>query len=126
MATILTDDGECSVASFTTLTPSELRAVTGYELKPQGLCRDDICVPAPGLDTGAGIDLRAAAVLLRRPLALDDETGDAALAAPVLARGESVVGQSVADLVLHDLDGNAVAWSAIGRKKKVLVTWASW
>jgi hypothetical protein len=126
MATILTDDAACTVASFTTLTPSELRAVTGYELKPQGLCRDDICVPAAGLDTSGGIDLWAAAAFLRRPLAIEDDTGDAALAAPVPALGESVVGQSVADLVLHDLDGNEVAWSAVGRKKKVLVTWASW
>jgi hypothetical protein len=126
MATILTDEGECTVASFTTLTPSELLAITGYELKRQGLCRDDICVPAAGLDTSAGIDLRAAAALLRRPLTVDDETGDAALAAPVPALGESVVGQSIADLVLPDLDGNTVAWSAIGRKKKVLVAWASW
>src|SRR3954471_13101147 len=126
MPTILSDDGERTVASTSALSAADLLAVTGYELKPQGLCRDDICVPAPGLHGGAGIDLRVAAALLQRPLAVDEETGDAALAAPVAARGESVVGGSVADLVLSDLDGNAVAWSTIGRKKKVMVSWASW
>src|SRR4051812_33094980 len=126
MPTILSDDGERTVASTSALSAGDVLAVTGYELKPQGLCRDDICVPAPGLDAAAGIDIGAVAALLRRPLAVDEVTGDVALAAPVDGRDASIVGQSIADLVLRDLDGNAIAWSTIGRKKKVMVTWASW
>jgi hypothetical protein len=33
---------------------------------------------------------------------------------------------NIRDLVLRDFDGNDVSWSSIGRKKKLLVAWASW
>ena len=27
---------------------SELKAVSGWELKPEGVCKDEVCVPVPG------------------------------------------------------------------------------
>jgi hypothetical protein len=127
LATILTDDGPVAVGTLTALTEAELRSVTGFELRPEGLCRADVCVPTharPDLRTGDGVDARVVAELLGRPLAVDDATGDAVLAASATARAEA--GASVADLVLSDLDGEPFAWSCLGRKKKVLVAWASW
>ena len=60
------------------LTPAALHAVLGWELKPQGLCKDDRCLPVRdrgGLMTPDGIDLAAFAALLARPLAIDFDAG---------------------------------------------------
>ena len=36
------------------LTPAQLHRQTGWELKPEGACKEDRCVPVPGLDTAGG------------------------------------------------------------------------
>src|ERR1043166_10195055 len=51
-----------------------LQTALGWELKPQGLCKDDRCIPTVGrnnLVTTDGVDLAAFAAVLSRPLALD-------------------------------------------------------
>ena len=58
--------------------PAALQAALGWELKPEGLCRGETCVPVPsaGRETlvdDAGIDLEAFTELLGLPLALDTE-----------------------------------------------------
>ena len=123
MSTLITDTGEHEVDASLLLTGEQLVTATGWELKPQGLCRGDVCVPTAA---GERIDVRVVAELLGRPLAVDDDTGDAALGESAAARAEQLGDCRVDDLVLRDLAGNVVQWSALGRKKKVLVTWASW
>jgi len=111
------------------LTPVDLREVTGWELKPEGLCRDDACVltrSRPDVQVDGRVDLRVVAELLDRPLAIDDDTAVAALGESATTRSAQIASGRVGDLVLHDVDGKPVSWSSLGRKKKVLVTWASW
>jgi hypothetical protein len=59
---------------------------------------------------------------LRRPLAFDDETGFAVMGRAI----EPAATGRVDDLELHDADGKPFGWRTLGRKKKVLVAWASW
>jgi hypothetical protein len=134
MATILTGDAahevDASAAAGTLLLdPATLQDVTGWELKPEGLCCGDICVPTrnrPDLEVDGGIDLRVVADLLGRPLAVDDETQTFALGESPAQRATQLSEGALDGLVLRDIDGQPFQWAALGRKKKVLVTWASW
>src|SRR5512134_3195800 len=64
------------------IAPEALRDATGWELKPEGLCRGDVCVPVrdrAALASDRGVDLAAFARALDRPLALDVAQRAAAL-----------------------------------------------
>jgi hypothetical protein len=134
MTTILTEtahhdvDARWSGGSIL-VAPDALAALTGFSLEPAGLCRGDVCIPTrshPGLRSEGGVDLGIAAELLDRPLAVDATAQVAVLGGSAAARASQLVDGRLGDLVLHDLDGRPVPWPSIGRKKKVLVAWASW
>ena len=111
------------------LDPATLREVTGWELKPEGLCRDDVCVPTrsrPDVRVDGRVDLRVVAELLDRPLVIDADTAVAAIGESAATRAAQLAEGRLDDIVLQDLDGRSFSWPEIGRKKKVLVTWASW
>jgi hypothetical protein len=107
----------------------DLARATGWTLKPEGLCRDDICVPVRDRDAlvrDHRIDLRDFAVALNRPLALEP-----AAALAVLGEGSDTVGAQLASLTappftLPDLDGNPVALADFAGRKRLLIAWASW
>jgi hypothetical protein len=133
--TIVTDDGEISVDAVRAngsirLDPAALMRATGWELKPEGLCRAEVCVPVRDRDSlviDDAIDLRAFADALRRPLVVDDEADLAVLGVSTIDCAAEREGMRVpADLSLRDLDGNLHHWSELGRKKKLLFAWASW
>jgi hypothetical protein len=134
MATILTGDAAHEVDAGAApgtllLDPANLEDLTGWELKPEGLCRGDICVPTrhrPDIEADGQIDLRVFADLLARPLAVDDETQTAAIGESPAHRESQLDEGALDGLVLRDADGEPFRWDSIGRKKKVLVTWASW
>jgi hypothetical protein len=133
--TIVTDDGETTVAAtrangVVRLEPAALAYATGWELKPEGLCRDDVCIPVRERDAlviDDAIDLGAFADALRRPIVVDDEVDLAVLGASTTETGAERAGMRVPpDLALRDLDGNVHNWGELGRKKKLLFAWASW
>lgn len=112
----------------TSVDAAGLAAATGWVLKPEGLCRGEVCVPLLGrvvaLDDGR-IDLAEWAAALGLALAVD-----ASLSAGALAHGADVpaaaVGDVAPDLELPDVDGTTHAFSELAGRKRVLVTWASW
>ena len=56
----------------------ELVTAIDWELKPEGLCRDDVCVPvqdAQSLHVGDRVDLVAVSRALGRPIVIDSELG---------------------------------------------------
>ena len=107
----------------------DLARATGWTLKPEGLCRDDICVPVrdrSALVHDHHIDLRAFAVALGRPVALEP-----AAALAVLGEGSDTVAAQLASLTappftLPDLDDNPVALADFAGRKRLLIAWASW
>jgi hypothetical protein len=101
------------------LTLAELTRVSGWQIKPQGLCRDDECLPLPAEHTVAAIAER-----LRMPLVADADAGLWALGPPAHA---NIIGSASApDLVLPDLDGNPFHLSSLRGQKVLLLAWASW
>ena len=106
-----------------------LEAATGWSLKPEGLCRGDVCVPVPDRDTmveGSLIDLHAVAERLGQRVVSDAALGAVALSAPSEARNGVRVGQRAADVTLENVDGEGVALSSFHGRKTLLVAFASW
>jgi len=133
--TIVTDTGERTVdatrvGASITLAPAALPAATGWEVKPEGLCRDEVCVPArdrEALLVGGRVDMAAFAHTLRAPFVVDEEVDIGVLGASATDRAAEREGMRVApDVALLDLDGHVHHWAELGRKKKLLTAWASW
>jgi hypothetical protein len=111
------------------LSPSDVTATLGWELKPQGLCRGSLCIPvrdAATLSTADGIDLAALAELLSRPLALDVGERVAYLAASATERGAQLATLRAPEFSLPDLGGRLHSLSDYRGKKVLLVAYASW
>jgi hypothetical protein len=108
---------------------ADLATATGWELKPEGLCRGSVCVPLRdgALARDGVLDLHAFAAALRAPFVVDEVAGIAVLGTSVAERAAERAGMRVApEQRLLDLDGNVHHWSELGRKKKLLTAWASW
>lgn len=133
-ATILVDDAEHRVpatvrAGRLLLAPDDFARATGWEPKPEGLCRGDACVPTrlcPDLLVDGAVDLAVAAELLRSPVVVDATAGVAALGTSASERTTSMRSLDAPDFTLPDMAGRAVSLSDFAGRKRVLVTWASW
>lgn len=112
---------------FTTprLSAAELKRATGWELKPEGLCRGDLCVPFPS-DDPTGVDLEPAAKRLGMPLLHDEAHGLWALGPQVEPGGHFLTDARFPDITLPDLDGQPFSFSSLRGRKVVMVAWASW
>jgi hypothetical protein len=133
--TIVTDDGERTVegtraGASVRIAADDVERVTGWTLKPEGLCRGDVCVPVR--DRGAlavddGVDLQGFADALHRPFVVDDDVDIAVLGTSAADRSEERRAMRVpGEVSLRDFDGREHRWSELGRKKKLLFAWASW
>ncbi len=100
--------------------------VLGWQRKPEGLCRDDICVPVPA-DVASGlIDASRLAGLIGRPIAIDADERVAAFAAPAADRADTLRSGIAPDFELPDINGVLHRLSDFRGKKVVLYAYASW
>jgi peroxiredoxin len=110
--------------------PADLEAAVGWELRPQGLCRGDVCVPVADpstLTAGAGrLDLAALSRALGRRCVVDAGAGIAALSEDPAARHDALADNLAPDFTLPDLDGELHSLSEWRGRKRLLVTFASW
>jgi hypothetical protein len=90
----------------------------GWEAKPQGLCRGELCVPFP-LEDGH-VDLAAFAERLGQPVAREGDTW--AFGEPRRPAGSL----DAPDFTLPDLDGRLHSLADYRGNKVLLVSWASW
>ncbi|MEY9906334.1 peroxiredoxin [Catenulispora sp. MAP12-49] len=109
---------------------AEVPAALGWERKPQGWCRGDICIPArvaEGVERDGGlVDLAAFAALVDRPYAAVPEWGVAALGVSAAERASALAEGEAPDFELRDLAGTAHRLSDLRGRKVALVFWASW
>ena len=104
----------------------ELHRRTGWELKPEGACKGEMCVPLPPTAIVDGnVELQVLSERLRMPLVHDAEHGLWALGPEVLG-GRTLLSAQAPELVLPDFDGNLFALSSLRGQKVVLTAWASW
>jgi len=111
------------------LSPTALRTAFGFELKPEGLCKEDVCFPVrdrSAVVRPGGIDLATFADLLGRPLAIDAAERFAVLGASPVERAERLASLEAPDFSLPDLTGKLHSLSEQRGKKVLLIAYASW
>lgn len=101
---------------------SEFEAGTGWQLKPEGACKGEVCIPLPELP-GENVDVAAVAAAIGLPLASAPEHELWALG-PEAIGGRALTTAEAPDLRLPDLDGNVFALSSLRGKKVLLYAWA--
>jgi hypothetical protein len=109
--------------------PDRLDEALGWQLKPEGLCLDDVCVPVrdpAALHVGDDLDLAAVASALGRPAVVDADAGMVAVALPAETRRQALDSLEAPPFTLDDLDGTAHELREWRGKKKLLVAFASW
>jgi hypothetical protein len=106
--------------------PRDFAQRTGWEPKPEGLCRGEVCVPAPGsLRDDGTLDVDVVAKRLGMPLLYDDDHEVWALG-PATVTGRALSTATAADPTLIDRDGSPFELSSLHGRKVLLVAWASY
>jgi peroxiredoxin len=109
--------------------PAGLPEALGWELKANGLCREDTCVPVadPGaLKVGDQLDLVQVASALGRPVVVDVDAGVMAVALSSELRRQALEDLRAPAFELPDVDGKLHRLDEWLGKKKLLVTFSSW
>ena len=116
------------------ITTADLKRATRFEVKPQGVCRDELCFPLPKARQqefvhkdadGSWFNMTAFAALVHQPVAHDAtlETWYFGLRSDQRQQLSSL---QAPDFTLPDLQGKQHRLSDFRGKKILLVTWASW
>ena len=101
------------------LSPQEFHGLTGWEIKPEGACKGETCVPLPS----AAFD--AVATAERLGMAVVEEPGAQLWAlGPESIGGRALTGTDTSDFALPDLDGNEFRLSSLHGQKVLLLAWA--
>jgi hypothetical protein len=129
MTVVLTPTAEYKVSTRDGLWMSAADAgkVTGWTLKPEGMCRDERCVPLPAAAVkGGDVDVEAFWQRLGGPVIASQEGDVWALGAPADERNAALEGLQAPDFTLPDVDGKPRTLSELRGRKVFLATWASW
>jgi hypothetical protein len=105
------------------LTPEDLERQTGWELKPEGLCKGERCVPFSRV-TGGHVDVRAVAERLGMPLVHDDRHELWALGPE--SGGRVLESAELPPIVLVDVDERPFDLASLRGEKVLIAAWASW
>jgi hypothetical protein len=110
---------EAEIGDDLVLDPS----VLGWELKPEGLCRGEICVP---VRDGRMPTVTELGRFLGRPSAVDIDARVVAFAASPDDRADAIRSGMAPDFELPDVDGVLHRLSDHRGRKVVLYAYASW
>ena len=99
--------------------PADLEQRTGWTVKPEGACRDDVCVPLP-----SPFDAVELARRLGMALVADEAHGIWALGPE--SGGHALAGPELPDIVLPDRNGRDFALRSLRGTKVIMIAWASW
>jgi hypothetical protein len=98
-------------------------AATGWEIKPEGACKGDVCVP---LDATRSFDLAATAARLGMAVVRDDHAGLWAIG-PETIGGRALVSAEAPDLELTDVrTGEPFRLLSRRGRKVVVYAWAAY
>jgi hypothetical protein len=111
--------------------PEDLSRVNGFELKPQGACFKDMCIPMNDellieQDGRQWFDLTAFADLLGQPYVADRESRVWSFAEIPAKREGMLVDAMAPEFEVTDRQGKVVRLADFRGKKALIVTWSSW
>jgi hypothetical protein len=106
---------------------TDLPRIIGFEIKPQGACRADICVPIPkDMTRGAYFNLTAFSKRVRQSVVVDTDSRVWSLGEIQLLSGAYASSRIAPDFAVPDRKGRVVHLSDFRGKKLLVTTWASW
>ena len=117
------------------ITTHDLTRATRFVIKPQGVCRDEVCFPLPKtrkaefvLQQGATtwFNLSEFAKLINQPVVTDQKNGVWYFGARAAEQNGGLASFAAPNFTLPDLKGRPHSLSDFRGKKVLLVTWASW
>ena len=111
--------------------PEDLPRINGFELKPQGACFEDLCIPISHAllverDGSRWFDLTAFADLLEQPWVADTDARVWSFAEVPVKRDNMMQGAMVPDIEIRDREGNVIRLPDLKGRKALIVTWSSW
>ena len=117
------------------VTMKDLKLATGFVVKPQGVCRDQLCFPLPAKRKAEFVSKRGAvswfnltafAALVKQPAARDEKNGLWYFGKREDERGAYMASLKAPDFTLPDINGKMHSLADYRGKKVLLITWASW
>jgi len=117
------------------ITMDDLKRATRFVVKPQGVCRDELCFPLPAKRKAEFISKRGAvtwfnltafAALVKQPVAHDEKNGVWYFGKREDERGTYLASLEAPNFTLPDINGKKHSLADYRGKKVLLVTWASW
>ena len=117
------------------ITTSDLTRATRFVIKPQGVCRDQLCFPLPKKrkaeflskkSSSTWFNLSEFARLIKQPFATDEKNGVWYFGALPVEQNFYLASLEAPDFTLPDLNGKQHSLREFRGKKVLLVTWASW
>jgi hypothetical protein len=117
------------------LTLPALTAVSGWELKPEGVCKEETCVPVPDARRSALIRSEASgtlfnltefARLIQQPFAYDENRAVWYFGPAGWEWKDRMTSRQAPDFELPDLAGRLHSLSELRGRKVFLLFWASW
>jgi hypothetical protein len=117
------------------ITTNDLTRSTRFVIKPQGVCRDELCFPLPKSRQAEFVSKKGAttwfnliefARLIKQPFATDPKNGVWYFGARAAEQTGYLTSLKAPDFTLPDLNGKLHSLADFRGKKVLLVTWASW
>jgi len=110
---------------------SQILEATGWDWKPEGLCKDELCFPVPPARRGEWVqgdrlDLAAQWQHMGRPVVHDANDSAWVFGADAQSRAQTLSSLQAPEFELPDLQGQLHRLSDTRGQRTLLVTWSSW
>ncbi len=117
------------------VTPADFERISGFILKPEGACLDELCIPIIQTKDNdlhvtregqAYLNATAFANKVQQAFAVDRETNVWSFGLAPVTRRPFLESAMAPDFSLKDRAGNTIRLSDFRGKKALIVSWASW
>ena len=117
------------------VTMQDLKRATRFVVKPQGVCRDQLCFPLPKTRKAEFVakrgatswfNLSAFARLLKQPVTIDDKHNVWFIGPRPDEQNSFLESLDAPNFTLADMNGRQHSLADFRGKKVLLLTWASW
>ena len=135
MITVLSETSETQTSAVPGaalwLGRAEAERATGWQMKPEGFCKGDVCVPTPAGSESAylrGDEVNVSAFWERmgKPAAASQQGDVWFLGEGAQTRNDALLSLEAPNFTLPDFSGKLHSLTDFRRKRVLLITWASW